>query len=585
MSSERKKPLSTVVKRIEETQDLYYEYQSAEDRDDYSQPVYKASIVCEILVSEVLRSGGVEVRDHRVIMKNDDGSGKSGKWVVSFLMDKELSALPDEYAEFFGIIYRFRKEIKEGKSISRESMNEFMHVYECFLVWFYINYRITELFSCKEDDIVKLTEIFKKMLEDIDKLDGEHDIASIDPVSLFNLSTLSVSSIGILGGAMAMGVASPLSIIPLLTSAGLSLVKKKRDRKAAHEKLLKYELDILNIAKDPKTQIESLSGTAAAKSPLQHAGADGSDMSDKEQLQASMKTIVEEATSKLLAAISDESKDIKGKLDDISAVLDSLMKQINQFQMMVQNQIDIAVSDEEIDRIVHVYSDTCVNKIVSEIDKKYSDKARIEEEAKLISSLEGAWDKLSNESKNYLVSAKVTYSYYINVNSLDYSGVCLLVTKALELEMSRRFYTDYVTFLKKGYEDSWKNHLDDFPTTLIKEIGGSRKLKSVKDFTLGSVPYVLCYTPDPHADGAHQQNNEDKLIRFVRSGLMDPGLSDREIMEKLRYYGETIEDITKKYRNKAAHTNELKRVDADECFELVIDVEKLLKVILDSFNY
>lgn len=36
---------------------------------------------------------------------------------------------------------------------------------------------------------------------------------------------------------------------------------------------------------------------------------------------------------------------------------------------------------------------------------------------------------------------------------------------------------------------------------------------------------------------------------------------------------------------KAAHTNELKRVNAEQCFELVLDVEKLLKRILDSFDH
>ena len=577
MSTVRKRPLSSITNRIEETYYLYDKYISVDDLEDYSLPVYNASIVCEILVSELLRYTGVEVRDHRVIMKNGDGSETGGKWVVSFLMDKKVTTLPNEYADFFGIIYHLRRNIKDGKSISQGVMNEFMHVYECFLVWFFNNYKAHELFSYNEEQLTKLIEIFNRMIKEIQTLDENNQtIASVDPLSF-----------GWTGGAMAMvgSVAAPFSIIPLLTTVGLSLVKYKHDINKTREKTLNSELNILSTVKDPKSEIKSLYGSGKINDELQSSGDDRSDRSEIEQLQASMKTIVEEATSKLLVAISDESKNIKVKLDDISMVLDSLMKQINQFQIMVQNQIDIAVSEDEIDRIVHVYADTCVDKIVSEIDKKYSDKARAEEKSKLKISLEGAWDKLSNESKNYLVSAKVTYSYYSNINSLDYSGVCLLVTKALELEMSRRFYSDYVSFLKGGYEDSWKNHLDDFPTTLIKEVGGSRKLKSVKDFTLGSVPYVLCSYQDPRADESHQQNNVNQLVRFVRSGLMDSALQEQEIMDKLRYYGETIDEITKKYRNKAAHTNELKRVDADECFELVIDVEKLLKVILDSFNY
>ena len=63
------------------------------------------------------------------------------------------------------------------------------------------------------------------------------------------------------------------------------------------------------------------------------------------------------------------------------------------------------------------------------------------------------------------------------------------------------------------------------------------------------------------------------------------GKSDEEILDMLESYGEDIADITDEYRNKAAHTNELKRVNAELCFNLVLDVEKLLKRMLDSFAY
>ena len=45
-----------------------------------------------------------------------------------------------------------------------------------------------------------------------------------------------------------------------------------------------------------------------------------------------------------------------------------------------------------------------------------------------------------------------------------------------------------------------------------------------------------------------------------------------------------MEAVKKDYRNPSAHTNELKRIDAEQCFDLVIDVEKLMKRMLDSFN-
>jgi hypothetical protein len=61
--------------------------------------------------------------------------------------------------------------------------------------------------------------------------------------------------------------------------------------------------------------------------------------------------------------------------------------------------------------------------------------------------------------------------------------------------------------------------------------------------------------------------------------------NENEIKELLKKYASNIEKIRENYRNPSAHTNEIKRIDAEECFNLVLDVEKLLKQMLDSFDY
>ncbi len=153
------------------------------------------------------------------------------------------------------------------------------------------------------------------------------------------------------------------------------------------------------------------------------------------------------------------------------------------------------------------------------------------------------------------------------------------------MEMSRRFFKDYVAYLKKGFEDSWKKHIDEFPTTLIKCIDGHKKLKSNSDFTLGSVSYVLCATPDASANEAQAENNRNQLLNFLKDELLTEEYLDNDILGLMEKYGRKIEDITKRFRNKAAHSNDLSRVDADECFQMVIDVEKILKKLMDMFRY
>lgn len=77
-------------------------------------------------------------------------------------------------------------------------------------------------------------------------------------------------------------------------------------------------------------------------------------------------------------------------------------------------------------------------------------------------------------------------------------------------------------------------------------------------------------------------NNRNKLLQFTKEVLM-PDKTEEEIFDLLQEYAEEIERVREDYRNPSAHTNELTQIEAKECFDLVIDVEKLLKRMLDSF--
>ena len=100
---------------------------------------------------------------------------------------------------------------------------------------------------------------------------------------------------------------------------------------------------------------------------------------------------------------------------------------------------------------------------------------------------------------------------------------------------------------------------------------------------MGSVAYVLCYLAEDGISEEQKQNNKEKLLEYSREKLFS-GKTDEEISTILDYYAESIEEVKNDYRNPSAHTNELRRVDAEQCFALVIDVEKLMKKMLDSFD-
>ena len=66
------------------------------------------------------------------------------------------------------------------------------------------------------------------------------------------------------------------------------------------------------------------------------------------------------------------------------------------------------------------------------------------------------WNRLKEESKKFLITAKSMFSSMSNKKDgalYEYSGVCMLVTKSLELEVTRRFLSSYKDYLKLKYDD------------------------------------------------------------------------------------------------------------------------------------
>lgn len=297
-----------------------------------------------------------------------------------------------------------------------------------------------------------------------------------------------------------------------------------------------------------------------------------------EEMSLTDKMLLETATryDEIMASLSR----IETKVDDIAEKLEALSKQISGYQSLVDKQLDMAVSPEEEERILHAFSEECAERIIGEIDAKGTNKEYNVELQKLILSFgEPAWNKMEESSKTFLVSSKVIFNNLIGLQDIvDYSGVCLLVTKALEVEMSKRFCKNFLAYLKEKYPGR-ANHAQ-FPTVLLDKYGKPIK---PKHFTLGSVAYVLCYLEAEDLTEEQSSNNKAKLLEYTREKLF-VGKTDDKIMAILSDYAESVEEVKNDYRNPSAHTNELRRVDAEQCFALVLDVEKLMKRMLDSFD-
>lgn len=248
-------------------------------------------------------------------------------------------------------------------------------------------------------------------------------------------------------------------------------------------------------------------------------------------------------------------------------------------------QLELSSDDEEVKERAYSRLQGVVTDLVYERTKKYvvASAERCEEIlAKKLS--EKVWkERLCEKSRAFLITAKINFdSMASDIGILDYSGVCLLVTKALEVEMTRRFYTKYIEYLKNETDD-----VSLWPKS-IRERQGKNVLSipiAEYDFTLGSAVPVMgirrVYDNAGKIIGyeVRSQNDYNKFIEFARNELFE-NLGFNRVRSKLEQDYLFIEKVRLDYRNPAAHKNRLTRTSAEDCIKYVVEVQKMLKIML-----
>lgn len=190
---------------------------------------------------------------------------------------------------------------------------------------------------------------------------------------------------------------------------------------------------------------------------------------------------------------------------------------------------------------------------------------------------EEVWNRqLSDRSRNYLFSAMMTFDSMNKLSdrdTLDYSGVCLQVTKVLDEELTARFYTQYKRFLYKTCL------LDDWPQAM-KSKYGDEPLEII-NFTLGTIPYVF----GVGVNGRIYDSVAFGLVqRFAKACLYKEGLSDQDIRNRLVSCVACAEKTRKDYRNPAAHREAMPYISARECIDYLIEQTKMLKQVLQDMK-
>lgn len=287
-----------------------------------------------------------------------------------------------------------------------------------------------------------------------------------------------------------------------------------------------------------------------------------------------LETIIEkqkrqlEYQNMLLASCGISSKELDEEFSKIEALREEMKNKFynadGSINDTVMSQFETAVADSVVKLTRHV--------LTLENRDRYED---------ILMDLMSAdvWNgKLSKESKSYLITAKMNYELMLqleNRDELDFSGVCLLVTKVLDAEMARRLYTSYCSYLERRFR-----YLRDWPRSLLNK--DKTDILESNDFTLGTVGFVVGIDKD----GVIKNDYVFRVFKdYARNELYKKSLTDDQREQHIKNMVSYVEKVRVDYRNPAAHRNLLNFVTAKDCMDYMLDTYKIIKEILEDMRF
>lgn len=201
------------------------------------------------------------------------------------------------------------------------------------------------------------------------------------------------------------------------------------------------------------------------------------------------------------------------------------------------------------------------------------------------------WDRLDSRTQQELFSAKMSYQLLARMecgNDVDFSGVCTLASKAMEIECEKYFYTRFRQYIFGLAPE--KRRDAQFVEALCLTPEAEKRSKQRGGFTLGSVRYILkpCYDRDKGEFEPYTRYIA-VLLSYARERLFSPDAGvdltdDQQIRNALWKYVEYVNKIKNEYRNPSVHKETVPQQNALSCLDYVVNVEKKLKEMVSAFQ-
>ena len=243
---------------------------------------------------------------------------------------------------------------------------------------------------------------------------------------------------------------------------------------------------------------------------------------------------------------------------------------------------EAAGNAEETEIILNNLTDS-MSKRLLEVSALQQKRSCAEQEIQLREAFGESWGKLAPQSRKFLISARMLYLELSGMGDrLDFSGVCILAVKALENELHRRLYSDFVKYLQEKYPA--EEELGRWPSSLRRRDRWGREFVLPEArFTLGTVPFVCGTRTASYLSDAEHEADLRVVAEYAKEQLLAPGMTGEEIWTTLQAIGTDTDRITQKYRNPAAHINALGQGEAKACLDFLLEVERAFIWMMTRF--
>ena len=314
---------------------------------------------------------------------------------------------------------------------------------------------------------------------------------------------------------------------------------------------------------------------------------------DRDSIQAQIAALRED-----LAANHKEEMDkmdtIADKQTDLSRQIAELSAQLQPCRELASGILDsLPEGDEDSPLAERLYALT--SSISAKVLEKQYGSERLPEAGAIRGELkqlfDPIWDRLDPRTQRELFSAKMSYQLLAQKecgNDIDFSGVCTLASKAMEVECEKYFYKRFQKYILEQTPE--KRRDAQFVEALSLTPEAEKQSKQRGGFTLGSVQHIL----KPRYDREKGELEPYKrymavLTSYARERLFSPGvgadlMDDRQIQNILWKYVDYVNTVKNRYRNPSVHKELVSRQSALSCLDYVVDVEKKLKEMVSAFQ-